>query len=114
MDKLFRPRMSADEAGYDRAADPFNRRAFIAGYRDGYAGTDARPFPSRAAAYRKGHKAGKADAEREKLGGLKPSNPMAAASLRQALKNVRRTTTRRLDDAGMPEDMQGNDGKEWG
>lgn len=34
-------------------------------------------------------------------------------ALRAGLKNVRRTTTRRLDDAGMPEDMQGNDGRDW-
>lgn len=36
-----------------------------------------------------------------------------AASFADALKNVRRTATRRLDEAGVPDDKQGNTEGDW-
>ena len=73
------------------------------------------PVPPRPVAYGKGYAAGKADAEAFlKAGERKPAAPTGTAALRAGLKNATRTTTRRLDEANMPRDMQGIDGKDWG
>lgn len=113
MARFFNPRQRANEAGYE--ADPIGKRSFTRGYGDGYEGKAAQPLPMRPSAYGKGYAAGKADAEAFLAAGKVASEARAdIASFRKSLKNINRTTTRRLDEANMPRDMQGNNGKDWG
>lgn len=112
MARFFNPRQRAVEAGYE--GDLIGKRSFMRGYQDGYDSASSPPFPPRPVAYGKGYAAGKADAEAFlKAGEQKPAAPTGTAALRAGLKNATRTTTRRLDEANMPRDMQGNDGREW-
>lgn len=116
MARFFNPRQRAVEAGYE--GDLIGKRSFMRGYQDGYGDESSPPFPPRPVAYGKGYAAGKADAETFRQAGEKPARHAAnaktgTAALRAGLKNAQRTTTRRLDEANMPRDMQGNDGREW-
>ena len=120
MARFFNPRQRAVKAGYE--GDLIGKRSFMRGYQDGYESASSPPFPPRPVAYGKGYAAGKADAEAFLAAARQLEKPArhatnareGVASFKAALKNVNRTTTRRLDEANMPRDMQGNDGKDWG
>lgn len=84
-----------------------DRRAYALGYYDGFMQQPRVPLPLREEHYEAGYRQGEADAEEEREHVATAGHSIFA--FKNGLKNVRRTATRRLDDAGMPTERQGED-----
>ena len=111
-DPFYRRRERATEAGYD--IDKRGRKSFHLGYDDGYGLRPREQLVARPVAYKQGYAQGIDDrAEVRMAEASRIKGGFAARALADGLKNARRTATRRLDEAGVPDDKQGNTEGEW-